>query len=479
LKVKHKKGTDINAENLRGAVNRAPIGLSGKILGIGTPDLLIDVDASARQLDLAHLRELFPGLKQLGLEGTVDMDLDIYIPYAAARNSRLKGMLATRNLGFHSAHVTVEQGDSEFALAGNSAVIKKAQVRINESSLAVTGKIANPVEPDIQLHVISPDLNVDRLLPPGAGEISGSKPSQEQDSRASEEAARMPPFALRTTGALQLEAEKARYKGVEFEKLRLNAAYDRGVIKQGDLSFGLEAGQVALTGSGDIRDPEHVSFTVSPDIKSVPLERLAAVLDVHDASVSGPISASGRLQGRTGSSKEILSSLQGNLDAQMGPGTIAQIGRGGEIFARIFSLTSARGILTASVLEDFAGKGLPYRNIIWQTTLNGGNMDVTRWRFESDAMNIDAKGRINLLEEQMDVGVRLKPLGAVSTVVGAVPVVGKVAASLTEVYLNLSGSLDDPRVSYIPGKGIADSIEDQAKGVTGFFGREESKWVKK
>jgi len=138
------------------------------------------------------------------------------------------------------------------------------------------------------------------------------------------------------------------------------------------------------------------------------------------------------------------------------------------------------------VLEDFANKGLPYQKIIAQVDLKGGNMDLTKLRFESDAMNIDAQGRIHLLEEQMDVGARLKALGMVSTAMGAVPVVGKVAANFTEIYFNLSGSLNDPRVSIIPGQGVADAVEDQAKWVGSVFksaadllGREENKWIRK
>jgi len=113
-------------------------------------------------------------------------------------------------------------------------------------------------------------------------------------------------------------------------------------------------------------------------------------------------------------------------------------------------------------------------------------MDLTKLRFESDAINIDAQGRIHLLEEQMDVGARLKALGMVSTAMGAVPVVGKVAASFTEIYFNVSGSLNDPRVSIIPGQGVADAVEDQAKWVGSVFkgaadllGREENKWIRK
>jgi uncharacterized protein YhdP len=257
-------------------------------------------------------------------------------------------------------------------------------------------------------------------------------------------------------------------------------------MKHYDLNLDTEGGRIAIKGSADLRDPKQITFTVAPNITSLPVERVATALGISEVSVSGPISLKGQLQGKTGSSEEILPSLQGKLDAQIGPGTIAQIGRGGAWMARMLSLTSVRGILSGSVLEDFAGKGLPYRRIIAQATLNSGNMDLANFRFESDAMNIDARGRINLPEEQMDVRASLKPLGTVSTVMGAVPLVGKVAAGLTEIHFNLSGSLDDPRVSIIPGQGIADSIQDQAKGaestlkgITGHPEREENKWIRK
>jgi uncharacterized protein YhdP len=241
------------------------------------------------------------------------------------------------------------------------------------------------------------------------------------------------------------------------------------VIRQGDLSFGMEAGQIVMTGSGDLRDPEHVTFNVSPNITSMRLETLAALLGVPEVSVSGPISLTGRLQGKTGNSDALLASLDGNLNAQVGPGRIARIGRGGAFLARILSLTSIRGILTGSVFENFATNGLPFQTIATQTTFKNGNMDLTNFRFVSNAVNLNAQGRLNLLEGQMDVGARWRPLGAVSTVMGFVPLVGKVAAGLTEIHFNLSGSLDDPRVIIIPGQGVANAIGDQANGVGSIF----------
>jgi uncharacterized protein involved in outer membrane biogenesis len=469
--VNHKKATNITAENVKGRVNQAPVSLSGKIRGVGTPNLVVDVKANAKHLNLAHLCELSPSLRKLRLAGTVDMDLDIYIPYATAKKSRLNGMLATRNLNFQLAHFTVKKGDTEFNLKGDTAFIKKAQGVVNDTEASVTGRIANPVEPSIQLLVTSPDLNLDRLLPPSVEEDRAEKRSQGKGGHGAEKTMKTQrsPAALKTTAQVQLAADAGRYRGTEFQNLKLDATYDRGVIKQGDLSFGMEGGRVAMRGSGDIREPEHVTFTVSPNLTSIRLETLAALLGIPEVSVSGPISLTGRLQGKTGNSDALLASLSGDMEAQIGPGRIARIGRGGAFLARILSLTSIRGVLTGGVFKNFEANGFPFQTIATQTTFNNGNMDLTNFRFLSYAVNLNAQGRINLLEGQMDVGARLTPLGAVSTVMGFVPLVGKVAAGLTEIHFNLSGSLEDPRVRIIPGQGIADSIQDQARGVGSMF----------
>jgi hypothetical protein len=486
--VHRKKGINITAEEVGGRVDQAPVRLSGKILGVGTPDLVVDAKVGAKQLDLAHLRELFPGLKKVGLAGTVDMDLGIYIPFVAARKSRLKGMLATQNLEFKLAHLNVEKGDVELNLAGDTAFIKRAQGVVKGTVLSVTGSIANPMEPNIKLLVTSPDLNLDRVLPPGIGQESGEKPSQQEAVHAPAKKVKpeLPPVALKTTARVQLDAEKAEYRGKAFQTLKMDATYDHGVVKQGGLSFALEGGQVAMTGSADIRDPEHVTFAVSPKITSTKLESLAALLGVHEVSVSGPVWLNGRLQGKTGSVEDLLASLDGDLYGHMGPGMLARIGRGGDLLAKILSLTSITGILTGSVFDNFNSQGLPYRKITAQTTLHSGNMDLTDFLMKSDAMNLAAQGRIALLKKQMDINVSLIPLGAVSTVMGVVPLVGKVAAGLTEVHLNVSGSLDDPRVRIIPGQGIATSIQSQAQGVGSklrgfydFFGKDEDKWLRK
>jgi hypothetical protein len=482
--VNRRKFLNITAEEITGRVNQAPVRLSGKFLGVGTPNLEVDVKAYAKQLDLADLRELFPALKKHGLTGKLDMDLSVYIPYEAPKNSLLNGMLGVQNLNLRLAGISVEKGDAELNLKGNTATIKRLQMQVNDQVLAITGKIANPVEPDIELFVTSPDLNLDRLLSLENAEKSGEKSSQEAGARSQEKTdkAELPPMARNLAARLRVSAEQGQYRDLRFQNLKLDADYDRGVITQCDLSFDTESGRVATKGSVDLRDPEHPTFTASPKGTSVMVEKIAPVLGIPHFSLSGPISWSGELQGKAGSSEERLASLRGNLEIQIGPGNLTRTGRDGELMARILSLTSIRGILSGSVFGEFANKGLPYHRMTAQAIFNNGSMDLKDYQFESDYMNMGAQGRINLIEEQMEIGVRLKPLGVVSTALGVVPLVGKVAASLTEIYLNVTGSLDDPQISIVPGQGVADAVQDEAKGVgrvlkgvTDFFGQGETK----
>ena len=484
------KATEISAEDVTALVNEAPVRLSGKLTGVGTPALLIDAKAYAKHLDLAHLREFFPALKAMGLAGKLDMDLQVHLPCSGAAKTRLNGTLATENVAFQipGYHTTVSGVNSLFRLTGDTINIQRMQMQVNDQALAVTGQWAHPLDPMIRLAVTSPELNLDRLLPEQetAKSATGSSRKQETGSEKETEKAELPPIARKISAQLQVKADTGQYRGLRFQNLKLDAMYDHGVVKPYDLNFGSEGGHVAAKGSVDLRDLQRAAFTVSLNLRSVNLETLALALGIHDFSVSGPMMLSGQLEGKKGNSEELLASLHGNLQTQIGPGKVARIGRGGEMLAKVLSLMSIRGILTGSLFENFASQGLPYRSIIAQAALKNGNMDLTAFHFESNVMNVDAQGRIHMIDEQMKLQASLKPLGMVSTAMGFVPLLGQIAAGLTEIHFDLGGSLDDPRIFIIPGQGIAESIENEAKGVgsalegaADLFGRDKHKELRK
>jgi len=192
---------------------------------------------------------------------------------------------------------------------------------------------------------------------------------------------------------------------------------------------------------------------------------VAPLLGFDRLAVSGPISLTGNLQGRTGSTKDLLSSLAGDVRAEMGPGTVTRIGRFGATMAKILSFTSVRGLLSGRFLDDFSGKGLPYRTMTVQTTFDRGRMDVGAFTFQSDAMTMNARGRIDLLNERQDLQAQVEVLGIVNKVLQFVPIVGRAADALTAIPLRVTGSLDDPDVRLAVGQDAKDAITEEEQSL--------------
>ena len=75
----------------------------------------------------------------------------------------------------------------------------------------------------------------------------------------------------------------------------------------------------------------------------------------------------------------------------------------------------------------------------------------------SPALNMGADGNVFLVQEQLDMNAQMELLGTVDTVLDLVPVLGKAAGQLTNVYLKLKGPLANPKIRVRPAKGLAEA----------------------
>ena len=157
VKFNRRKVINITAQDLRAQINQAPVKMSGRFIDVGAPNMLISTKAYAEQLDLSHLAEFIPTLKDLKFSGKLSMNLDVHVPYAAPVKSRLTGTLTTGDVGFQlaAAGLAVENGNSQIVLAGDSANIKVMTLRVNDQKLAVSGRLSNPVKPNAKLLITS------------------------------------------------------------------------------------------------------------------------------------------------------------------------------------------------------------------------------------------------------------------------------------------------------------------------------------
>jgi uncharacterized protein YhdP len=403
----------------------------------------------------------------------LDMDLDVHVPYSVPAKSRLKGTVTTRNAGFQlaSSNLTVAKGNLDVTLTGNSANIKSMTLQVNDQKVALSGQISNPVEPRVKMLVTAPDLNLDRLLPPDKAAKPSSAPSKGKENQSAKKPAtdkktgkaELPPMARKLTADLQVKAGRGQYKGLQFEKLNLNLLYKRGVIESYDVNFDIDKGHIATKGSADLRDLDHIRFAVDPNISALPLEKVTPAFGIDNFPLNGPLTLKGQLRGRTGSTREILGSLNGEVGATLGPGNLHKVGKAGEFIAKLSSMAHISSLFSGRLFKDLSNQGIPFETITAQTSFDKGTLNLNKLHFSSDAMTVDGQGTIDLVKQNLNMEALLVPLVTVDKALNYLPIFGKALEDVTKIQIDVEGPLEDPKIHTAEvreiGKGIGTEVK--------------------
>lgn len=466
-----KKDMNVTVRKFSARVNRAPVRLSGNVSGIGSPGLLVSGTVFARGLDLSHLAELLPELKNMKPAGVIDMDVGVHVPFSAPGETRLKGTLTARDGGFQvaSSHLEVAKGHLHLKLVGNRANIEATTMQINDQKLALSGHLANPPEPKVELSITSPNLNLDRLYPPDVAKKASPTTSKGEDHRHAKDSAtdkrrgkeELPPIGRKLTADFHVLADRGQYKGLQFERLKLEVSYNRGVVERYDLTVKVDEGQVATNGSADLQDLDRIGFTVDPNISALPLRVVAPVLGIDNLPINGPLTLRGQLRGRTGATKDMLASLDGTLTASLGPGVLNDAGKAGNIIAKVSAMAHIESLFSGRLFKDLSDRGILFETLSGTASFKKGTLDLNKLHFGSDAMTVDGDGEIDLIEDDMKIEVVLAPLATVDEALEFVPIVGKALDNVTKVHIEVEGPLDNPEIHTAELKNVSKDIESE------------------
>jgi uncharacterized protein YhdP len=470
VKFKRGKTLEIMAEDLTARLNNAPLGLDGRLSGGGTERLVVDAKAKAEGLALADLSSLYRPLKKFELDGMLDMNINVHYLKAQPAESRVKGSLETSGLGIKFAQLKVTEGNGDLEFEGNRVNLKEISLKANEQKMTGSGWIANFQKPTAQLQVKSPNLNLDRLLPPTTSQEASSKPSSKPSGKQegnpketgppSEKTAKkreLNPVLRKLTAELQVDATRGQYRGQEFQNLKFKAVYEHGLVKSHDLEVLLGGGRIRSQGSADLRSLQEVPFTLEPTIEGVALESMAVLLGINKPSVKGPLNLSGQVQGSTGNTLHLLHSLRGNVKAELGPGRIYKLGHTGNVFFELLNFLSLSNILSGKKLKDLGSEGVPYKSIKAETSLQGGKMNISQLALESAASEVDANGDIDLVKKRLHMNADITIFGTLDKILNLFPIVGKSGTELTRVYVTLEGDLENPKIRIRPVKGVTEA----------------------
>jgi hypothetical protein len=243
--------------------------------------------------------------------------------------------------------------------------------------------------------------------------------------------------------------------------LAIDASFDRFVLGDQRVATAVRA---ALFSDGDHWQAASVDLTMSGGgtmslrfgkaggdhnftLTSSDYGALLQLLDVTDTVHGGRIEINGRVD-----DSDAERVLRGHAD-----GRDYKI-VGAPMFARLLSVASFSGI--GALLS---GDGIPFSRLSADFTYGGGKISVTDLRANGGAIGINASGGIDYDGNSLDVSGTLVPAYSLNSVLGNVPVLGKLllggeGQGIFGANFRIAGALDDPRISVNPLSAIAPGL---------------------
>ena len=112
--------------------------------------------------------------------------------------------------------------------------------------------------------------------------------------------------------------------------------------------------------------------------------------------------------------------------------------------------------------------GMPFNKITGDFALSDGVASTQNLFLDSNAMNLSAVGKFDMVKNELDLNIGVQPLQTVDKVVSKIPIVGWILTgkdrSLITTYFEAKGRIEDPKVTAVPVKSLA-------KGVLNIFKR--------
>ena len=186
-------------------------------------------------------------------------------------------------------------------------------------------------------------------------------------------------------------------------------------------------------------------------------------MGLEEVAARGPLTMKAVVRGRTGGGKDLLRSLAGTLEAEVGPGSILDMGIGGKALFRTLDLIDVSDIVSRKYVVDLGKEGMPYDSLHATTSFEDGHVHVSALNLESPSLDMEYSGTLDLVNLQMDGSARLTVFGALDKGLGYVPLVGDATAKMMKFYMDIKGPFENPSIVPKPGEKTKEAAEELIK----------------
>jgi AsmA-like C-terminal region/AsmA family/Protein of unknown function len=393
-------GDTWETQQLQGRLGNSFFYAKGKLVGLTNPAL--NMTFSSPSLDPA--------------------DLGLHVPQKELRLARVQGNIALKD---------------------NSLQIKSLTSQLNNSVVNLKGTVDDLRNPSVDVSVTSPYLEMEDVIL-----LCGLEPIKKKEAAAA-------PLEIRAS--IQADAGKAR--GIDFEKLHSTATYENNILYLHPVECSTLDGHFSGRVRIDFGASGAPRYQLNYNLKKVSAESFTHAIGIRKGELTGTLTIQGELTAKGKTGEELKKTALGSARILFEEGSIKKFA----ILSKIFSILNVSQLLKFQ-LPDMVAGGMPYNSIKATFAIRDGIAACNDLYVDSDAMNISVVGKVDLVRDELDATIGVKPLQTVDKVVSHIPIVGWILTgknkALITAYFEAKGKLADPTVRAIPVKSMARGVFD-------------------
>ena len=436
--LRHSHGVKINHLVIRDAISDANMGLDVKGRAI---DLTFSGRLSEKTLDTIFTQfQSRDGWVRGDIQAHIDVDQPVL--FVAHGKIELNHFSLPPEFGR-----PLEIDEISVNATGDRMTIDRANFAWGGKSLALSGNVSFPEKKillDLDLFTESVDAKVDLNA---VKEILSTEKKGKKDE------------GLQLQGTIRFKTESLLYDRFAWSPFYAEVMLDphgvEVVVREAKLCGISTPGSVKIAGQQSLLD-------LRPFSKSQELQSAFRCLLDKEMRVKGDFDLKGRIVGQ-GKSEDLIRSLKGNVELQSTDGHF-YYSKG---LMRVLEFVNSTEIYRGK-LPDAGKEGVDYKLIKIRAAFHNGKLMIEEVTLDGTALEMVAKGKIDLMNLEMDFTGLVAPLKTVDRIVKLTPVVREIfAGTLVTIPFRVHGSLKDPKVTALSPSAIGDEILGMMKRTLG------------
>jgi hypothetical protein len=333
------------------------------------------------------------------------------------------------------------QGTLSYSKEKDLLQIASLSATLGRSVLQIKGTVQDLQHPQLDLSVGSPHLELEDILT-----LFGS--SSEGGGGV--------------TIRARIFAAEGKGLGIPFQRLRCTVLLEDHMLYLQPFDLATLEGEVTGKMKVDIGGATP-HYQINCSMQRVSADKFLRACGVKKQEMTGTLSLQADLAARGESARELRRTSTGALKFKVEHGSVRRFAT----LSKIFSILNVSQLFRLH-LPDMVSGGMPFNRITGDFSVREGIATTQNMFLDSNAINLSAVGKIDMIRDELDLNIGVQPLQTVDKVVSRIPIVGWIITgkdhSFITTYFEARGKIEDPQVTAVPVKSLA-------KGVFNIFKR--------